>query len=95
MEGCDFIETLRAAQHQDLKLRSIVQKLENQEPSTRASYKVEANLLWKIDEGIYQLVLPQNSRSLQQVVLSQCHDVPAAGHLGVKKTLERVRRHFF
>ena len=95
MEGCDFIETLKAAQQEDTELRSIIQKIEEQDPAIRTSYKVEANLLWRVEEGIYQLVIPQNNRSLQQVVLSQCHDVPSAGHLGIQKTLERVSRHFF
>jgi len=95
MEGCDFLETLKTAQQQDPVLQEIKLRLENQDPAIRAKYKVEAQLLWRIEEGIYQLMIPQENRSLQQVILSQSHDVPSAGHLGIQKTLRRVSRHFY
>lgn len=92
MEGCDFIETLKTTQKEDtaLQVTRIRQKVEELDPAVRTSYKIEANLLWRVEEGKCQLMIPQTHRSLQQVVLSQCHDVPGAGHLGIAKTLERV-----
>jgi hypothetical protein len=39
-------------------------------------------------------VLMPGSDPLKQFIMSELHDVPTAGHLGYKKTLERVRRHF-
>ena len=50
---------------------------------------------WETEDGRgarLQLVLP---RSLVQEVLSALHDAPSAGHLGVNKTLERVRERFY
>ena len=35
-----------------------------------------------------------NSDALKQLIMSECHDVPTSGHLGYKKTLERVRSGF-
>ena len=32
---------------------------------------------------------------LRKTVLKQLHDVPTAGHLGVKKTLMKVRSRYF
>lgn len=50
---------------------------------------------WETEDGHgtrLQLVLPQ---SLVPDVLSALHDAPSAGHLGVAKTVERVRERFY
>ena len=50
---------------------------------------------WETDDGHatrLQLVLP---RSMVSEVLSALHDAPSAGHLGVTKTLQRVRERFY
>ena len=50
---------------------------------------------WETEDGHgtrLQLLLP---RSLVPDVLSDLHDVPSAGHLGVAKTVERVREQFY
>ena len=44
------------------------------------------------DEITWKLVLPE---SLRHEVLKQLHDGPTAGHLGVKKTMERVKARFY
>ncbi|XP_078666715.1 uncharacterized protein LOC144908750 [Branchiostoma floridae x Branchiostoma belcheri] len=52
--------------------------------------------MWKprsgVDEERKQLVLPQQCREL---VLQLAHDAPLAGHLGKKKTAERILANFF
>ena len=50
---------------------------------------------WQTEDGHgtqLQLVLP---RSLVPDILSALHDAPSAGHLGVNKTVERVRERFY
>ena len=50
---------------------------------------------WQTEDGRgtrLQLVLP---RSLIPDILSALHDAPSAGHLGVNKTVERVRERFY
>ena len=50
---------------------------------------------WETEDGHgarLQLVLP---RSMVPEVLSALHDAPSAGHMGVNKTLERVRERFY
>ena len=32
-------------------------------------------------------------RNLCRIVLEHCHDKPEAGHMGINKTTERVKRH--
>ena len=50
---------------------------------------------WQTEDGRgtrLQLVLP---RSLVPDILSALHDAPSAGHLGVTRTVERVRERFY
>ncbi len=47
----------------------------------------------KRDEMRRQLVLP--TRELQQQALQHCHDAKWSGHLGISKTLQRVKDRFF
>ena len=44
---------------------------------------------WKI---IYQIVLPDKYR---KQVLEMAHELPTAGHLGVRKTENRIMQHFY
>ena len=51
--------------------------------------------LWETPSGddvVKQLILP---KSLRQGVLQQLHDARTAGHLGIAKTLGRVRQRFY
>ena len=43
------------------------------------------------DEGVRGLLVAPES--LQRVLLEHCHDNPGAGHMGMNKTAERVRRY--
>ena len=43
-------------------------------------------------ETVYQTVVPTVHR---QEVLELAHDLPMSGHLGVRKTCNRVLKHFF
>lgn len=63
-------------------------------------WQISQNRLWKYlklkqfpDEKLsWKLVVPE---SLRISVLKECHDNPSAGHLGVKKTVNRVRQHYY
>ena len=54
------------------------------------------HLVWvdpvKVNSEVKKLVVPQ---SLRPRVLNSCHDAIFAAHLGVKKTVDRVRQRFF
>lgn len=60
------------------------------------SFKIFNQLLYKQvsrqKKRRYVLVIP---KSQIQRVLTECHDVPTAGHLGVTKTYDRIRNRFF
>ena len=45
-----------------------------------------------MDETLYQVIVPMKYR---REVLRHCHDVRTAGHLGIRKTLQRIRQKFY
>ena len=49
---------------------------------------------WELDDGsvTWQMIVPQEKRN---EVMHHCHDVAAAGHLGVARTIARVKQGFF
>ena len=47
---------------------------------------------WRDSNKCFQLIIPP---SLVPTVLAELHDSPMAGHLGVGKVLEMVRRRFY
>lgn len=63
-------------------------------------WQLSQNQLWKYlklkqfpeERYNWKLVVPE---SLRSKVLNECHDDPTAGHFGVKKTVNRVRQHYF
>ena len=59
-----------------------------------AVFRQMGGLLWRVEGGGLQLVLPDDLE-LKDVVLQECHSSAAAGHLGVAKTFERVTRRFW
>lgn len=58
--------------------------------------EVRDNLLCRRWEGdrktIYQVLMPMSER---KEILRECHDAKTSGHLGVRKTLARVRERFY
>ncbi|KAI8510586.1 hypothetical protein Bbelb_115020 [Branchiostoma belcheri] len=80
------------------KVRRLAQGEVNLNASTGRYVEQDGVLyrMWKprsgVDEERKQLVLPQQCREL---VLQLAHDAPLAGHLGKKKTAERILANFF
>ena len=73
---------------------------ESEQTADKTSYFLKNGVLMRTfrdklapsDAGIHQVVVPFCLRSK---LLYLAHDIPAAGHLGVAKTTERLQRHFF
>lgn len=84
-------------QRRDPHLRDIILRLSG--PTTPPSLRMfllQDGVLYRYsmhpDGPELLLVIPQHMR---QTVLAQLHDIPTAGHLGVSRTYDRVRRRFF
>ncbi len=98
------IDQLRALQESDLWCRNVKEYLRTS-PLSRATqyavkhYSVVDDVLvhradkWPCDQtsGL-QFVIPE---SLRTTILAAFHDSPTAGHLGIKKTYQRLRQYFY
>lgn len=49
-------------------------------------------MLWKTEDTGKVLVLPG---TMQVEAMALCHDIPAAGHQGVVRTLSRIKEQFY
>jgi hypothetical protein len=52
----------------------------------------EHGVLWKTEDSNKVLVLPD---AMQVEAMALCHDIPAAGHQGVVRTLGRLKERFY
>ncbi|KAK8756781.1 hypothetical protein V5799_000517 [Amblyomma americanum] len=84
-------------QRQDSSLRILIDRLNcaSRDPSLQL-FVIQDGVLYRRnlrpDGPPLLLVVPQRLRSS---VLAELHDLPTAGHLGVSRTYDRVRRRFF
>uniref|UniRef100_A0A3B5RCM4 Gypsy retrotransposon integrase-like protein 1 n=1 Tax=Xiphophorus maculatus TaxID=8083 RepID=A0A3B5RCM4_XIPMA len=55
-------------------------------------FVLQKNILYRQQGAFRQLVVPRDARGM---VLTLGHSIPWAGHLGTRKTLARIKRHFY
>lgn len=68
--------------------------------SAEADWEISQGKLWKFlklkqfpnENDDWKLVVPEK---LRPIVIRECHDSPLAGHMGIKKTVNRVRQRYF
>ncbi|XP_052080712.1 uncharacterized protein LOC127718696 [Mytilus californianus] len=90
-------DELKLAQADDKSLNK-VRSLVQENPGQQSSYFImKSGILYRVyvtpsEEEIYQVVLPQKYRA---IVLELAHDIPLSGHLGIKKTRDRILHHYF
>lgn len=88
---------IRDEQRRDPILSELIQKLDSAAPDP------SLRLFVLKDDTLYRYNVHPDGRELLLVVpthlrlsvLGQLHDAPTAGHLGVSRTYDRVRRRFF
>ena len=92
-----FLTAVRRAQLQDGDCqRRRAHALATPGNGTEGSpFRVASDMLWRVAQGHYQLVIPAQPAWLRNLVLQECHDAPHAGHLGKHKTIGRVQRRFW
>ena len=84
------LQTWKQAYQEDPKLKTVLYKLRQGLPCG-GQYLTPARLLAVKQGGLQKLVVP---RSLRQQIIRENHDVPSVGHVGMRRTLELVDRHF-
>jgi len=91
-----FLEALKAAYRTDDQTSAVLERLERGDrlpPRNGQRWVLQQGLLYQVKGKQQRLFLPADA-ALQQHVMQQYHDAPAAGHKGSLKTLERIRRHY-
>lgn len=94
-------EQLSFADNSDKWYRSMIHKLEEQ-PHKYPCWRVENQVLFKYvksgnpgfvdDSYCWKLVVPKDHR---KEVLFRCHNIPAAGHVGIFKTFWKVSERYY
>ena len=93
LKACQFVKALRAEYDRSPYLRMLKEELLAAPHQRTESFRMVDDMIWRVAEGRYQLVLSQDS-PLRELVLREAHESPAAGHTGRDKTLDRVVRRF-
>ena len=78
------------AYQDDIKLKVAYAQLSHGQPYNDMQL-TSTGLLTTTSGGETKIVVPT---SLSQQVMKECHDIPAVGHVGVRRTLELVTRQF-
>ena len=84
------LQMWKRAYQEDPKLKTVLSKL-RQGLSCGGQYLTPAGLLAVKQGDLQKLVVP---RSLRQQIMRENHNVPSVGHVGMRRTLELVDRHF-
>ena len=94
-------KTMIDLQQSDVSLKTYFDRVNDQENDSEAGqFYIRSGVLMRrwthrsqpIDTGHGQIVAPVAIRSQ---LLYICHDIPASGHLGIRKSLDRLLRHFW
>ncbi|KAK3246618.1 hypothetical protein CYMTET_43851 [Cymbomonas tetramitiformis] len=89
-----FVQALRAEYERSSYLRTLREELLAAPHQRTDTFRMVDDVMWRVAEGRYQLVLSPDS-PLRELVLREAHESPAAGHTGRDKTLDRVSRRFW
>jgi hypothetical protein len=89
-----FLEKVYSSLRKDPKWMGQLKKCEKAGGKPINGYLIIGDLLWRVREGRYQLVIPDD-RAIKETIMFESHDAAGAGHLGINKTQERVLRRFW
>ena len=85
-------EQIRAAGQADAQWRHI---MENAGSRGYEDFVAEdGNLFFGVLAGRKRLYVPEDSR-LRHRLMSEAHDAASAGHMGIRRTLDRLQQHFY
>ncbi|KAK3247014.1 hypothetical protein CYMTET_12700 [Cymbomonas tetramitiformis] len=94
LKADQFVRALQAEYDRSPYLSSLREELAAAPHQRTDTFRMVDNMIWRVAEGRYQLVLSQDS-PLRELVMREAHESPAAGHTGRDKTLDRVNRRFW
>ncbi|XP_041973495.1 uncharacterized protein LOC121729152 [Aricia agestis] len=95
-------EDIRKAQLNDSEVSKVIEDFENSDDPAAAvrwtdrGYYIERGVLYRCDpDGVSeepQLVVPE---SLKAEIMKELHDAPTAGHLGLERTLRKIKEKYY
>jgi hypothetical protein len=98
----DFAESLRSALATDNLARKVFSSLQLLPQSAATTNSNDSNIatdkfkIWSVKEGfLLRKDLIYVPESMQLAILQSRHDSPTAGHFGIRKTLELMRRDYW
>ncbi|KAK3286466.1 hypothetical protein CYMTET_5968 [Cymbomonas tetramitiformis] len=94
LKACQFVKALRAEYERSPYLTMLKEELLAAPHQRTDTFRMVDDMIWRIAEGRYQLVLSSDS-PLREIVMREAHESPAAGHTGRDKTLARIVRRFW
>ncbi|KAK3250676.1 hypothetical protein CYMTET_39951 [Cymbomonas tetramitiformis] len=94
LKADEFVRALQAEYERSQYLSSLKEELIAAPHQRTDTFRMVDDMIWRVAEGRYQLVLAQDS-PLRELVMREAHESPAAGHTGRDKTLDRVSRRFW
>jgi hypothetical protein len=91
-----FLDQVEKAYAKDVVIGEWIKlcRPQSHQQDRKTGFRLVGNILWRVKEGHYQLVIPNNEQ-LKEIIMKELHDVPSAGHLARDKTLEKIRRRFW
>ena len=102
-----LISQLQNSYAQDLLASQILKGEHGQHHISGEAYHISADFPYKVYNGTIWYEVPESdaidskhlllyiTESLRESVIHDCHDLPGMGHLGMARTLEKVRRRFY
>ncbi|KAK3286874.1 hypothetical protein CYMTET_5590 [Cymbomonas tetramitiformis] len=94
LKADEFVRALQAEYERSPYLSSLREELIAAPHHRTDTFRMVDDMIWRVAEGRYQLVLAQDS-PLRELVMREAHESPAAGHTGRDKTLNRVSCRFW
>eukprot|EP00854_Cymbomonas_tetramitiformis_P002896 gene2896-biopygen2840 len=88
LKAGEFVRALQAEYERSPYLSSLKEELVAAPHQRTDTFRMVDDMIWRVAEGRYQLVLAQDS-PLRELVMREAHESPAAGHTGRDKTLDR------
>eukprot|EP00854_Cymbomonas_tetramitiformis_P018595 gene18595-biopygen19184 len=94
LKACQFVKELGAEYDRSPYLKMLKEELLTAPHQRTASFRMVDDMIRRVVEGRYQLVLSSDS-PLRELVPRETHEVPISGHIERDKTLDRVVRSFW
>lgn len=93
--GGTVIDELRSAQAACAKCTAIT-AMDHSSDGFKAAYKLHGGLLWATADGRLRAIVPSNAAGagVKRKLIMEAHSAALGGHLGARKTLERLARTF-